>query len=487
MTMQAAVYLGKESIKVQEWPTPELAAGEVLVRVRYAGICGTDMLTFSGKHPRVTPPRILGHEVFGSVAEAKPPADAIWKSGTRVAISRQGTVLVNFLGERTALPEYSMAEVIQGLVPQERFKGRVVVVGSALRGGGDQRPNPYTDDFYGVHLHAQLIHSLLSGSFVRSGVRVVCIAVVMAAALLGTLLGTLRRALVGLLLGLLAAFVWIAVTDAAFIHMRVWAPVAPTLVGLVTGYLVGSVRSLVRTQARARGLRAAFERFGVPELADRLAEGQEDPELFYGRRAEAAILFCDLRDFTRLLERLEVREVVGLLNLFFERVDPVIREHGGVIDKYIGDCVMGLFVAEGPEGENVRNAVRAGLAILREMNLLREEWLFFGGEGEPRVNIGIHVGKVVLCAVGSRRRMQYTAIGAAVNEASELEKLCALVGAQMLVSQAAYEQSSDLLTARPLGSEVVPSRLHGMAVYEVLGPGMPRGPQASSSGSKGSV
>lgn len=86
MTMQAAVYLGKESIKVQEWPTPELAAGEVLVRVRYAGICGTDMLTFSGKHPRVTPPRILGHEVFGSVAEAKPPADAIWKSGTRVAI-----------------------------------------------------------------------------------------------------------------------------------------------------------------------------------------------------------------------------------------------------------------------------------------------------------------------------------------------------------------------------------------------------------------
>jgi len=65
---------------------PELAAGEVLVRVRYAGICGTDVLIRSGKHPRVLPPRVLGHEIFGSVAEARPPADAAWKQGTRVVV-----------------------------------------------------------------------------------------------------------------------------------------------------------------------------------------------------------------------------------------------------------------------------------------------------------------------------------------------------------------------------------------------------------------
>ena len=408
-------------------------------------------------------------------------------TGARVPISRQGALLVDFLGGRNALPEFSMAQLVQGAVRPQSLRGAVVVVGSALRGGGDQRPNPYSDDFYGVHLHAQLIHSLLSGSFVRSGARPVCIAVVMGAALLGTLLGSLRRAVLGLLLGVLAAFVWMAVTDAAFVHARIWVPVAPTLVGLVTGYLAGSVRSLVLTQARARGLRAAFERFGVPELAERLAEGQEDPELFYGRRSEVAVLFCDLRDFTRLLERVEVREVVAALNLFFERVDLVIREHGGVIDKYIGDCVMGLFLADGGEGEHARDAVRAGLAILREMSLSREEWFSLVGEAEPRVNIGIQTGKVVLCAVGSRRRIQYTAIGAAVNEASELEKLCGAVGSQMLVSGAVYDPSSDLVTARPLGPQLVPDRLHGTAVYEILGPGLPRGSQASSPGSKGSV
>lgn len=84
--MKAGVYIGKENIQVQDWQEPRLEAGEVLVRVRYAGICGTDMLIYSGKHPRVVAPRVLGHEIFGKVAESHPSAGAEWKPGTRVAI-----------------------------------------------------------------------------------------------------------------------------------------------------------------------------------------------------------------------------------------------------------------------------------------------------------------------------------------------------------------------------------------------------------------
>ncbi|MFB3923659.1 MAG: zinc-binding dehydrogenase [Terriglobia bacterium] len=84
--MQAGVYTGPHEIEAREWPVPETAAGEVLVRVRYAGICGSDLLIHSGRHPRVVPPRVLGHEIFGTVADARPPADAAWKAGTRVAV-----------------------------------------------------------------------------------------------------------------------------------------------------------------------------------------------------------------------------------------------------------------------------------------------------------------------------------------------------------------------------------------------------------------
>ena len=84
--MQAGVYKGPHEIKATDWPVPQLGAGEVLVRVRYAGICGTDLLIHSGKHPRVVPPRVLGHEIFGTVADTKSPADAAWKAGMRVAV-----------------------------------------------------------------------------------------------------------------------------------------------------------------------------------------------------------------------------------------------------------------------------------------------------------------------------------------------------------------------------------------------------------------
>jgi (R,R)-butanediol dehydrogenase/meso-butanediol dehydrogenase/diacetyl reductase len=84
--MRAGVYRGPDTVKVEDWPVPRLASGEVLVKVRYAGICGSDILIRRGKHPRVVPPRVLGHEIFGAVAEAHSPADVVWKAGTRVAV-----------------------------------------------------------------------------------------------------------------------------------------------------------------------------------------------------------------------------------------------------------------------------------------------------------------------------------------------------------------------------------------------------------------
>jgi len=84
--MQAGVYTGVEKLTLQEWPKPELNPGEMLVKVRYAGICGTDMMIHAGRHPRVVPPRVLGHEIFGAVVETRAAADSKVKEGDRVAV-----------------------------------------------------------------------------------------------------------------------------------------------------------------------------------------------------------------------------------------------------------------------------------------------------------------------------------------------------------------------------------------------------------------
>lgn len=84
--MQAAVYYGKEDVRVTDWPDPILDDGEVLVRVSYSGICGSDMTIYSGKHPRATAPLVPGHEVFGCVEVAGSNTASVWHKGMCVAI-----------------------------------------------------------------------------------------------------------------------------------------------------------------------------------------------------------------------------------------------------------------------------------------------------------------------------------------------------------------------------------------------------------------
>lgn len=84
--MRAAVYYGKENIRVRDWPAPEPAEGEVVVRVRYTGICGTDMAIYAGAHPRAVAPLVPGHEIFGRVEALGSSTDCRWQPGLRVVI-----------------------------------------------------------------------------------------------------------------------------------------------------------------------------------------------------------------------------------------------------------------------------------------------------------------------------------------------------------------------------------------------------------------
>src|SRR5215470_1333393 len=84
--MQAAVYYGKEDVRVKEWPEPALGDREILVRVRYGGVCGSDMTIYSGKHPRAKAPLVPGHEVFGCIEAVGAALDNAWQKGARVAI-----------------------------------------------------------------------------------------------------------------------------------------------------------------------------------------------------------------------------------------------------------------------------------------------------------------------------------------------------------------------------------------------------------------
>ena len=154
-----------------------------------------------------------------------------------------------------------------------------------------------------------------------------------------------------------------------------------------------------------------------PLVADgpELTEDAAAPTLPAGERRQVAVLFADLAGYTALSQELDAEEVHALLGRFFERADRIVEDHGGRIDKHIGDCVMAVFGAPAAHGNDAERAVRASLALRDAMPGLT------AAVGRPiSVHVGIAAGQVVASGIGSAGYSEYAVTGESVNLASRL-------------------------------------------------------------------
>ena len=139
-----------------------------------------------------------------------------------------------------------------------------------------------------------------------------------------------------------------------------------------------------------------------------------------GEMRQVAVLFADLVGYTTLAKALDAEEVHNLLGCFFDRLDRLVKEHGGHVDKHIGDCVMAVFGAPLSHGNDAERAVRAALAIQAVMPALSVE------VARPvQVHIGVAGGQVVASGSGSENHREYTVTGDTVNFASRLTDIAA--------------------------------------------------------------
>lgn len=155
-----------------------------------------------------------------------------------------------------------------------------------------------------------------------------------------------------------------------------------------------------------------------------------------GTTVRAAIMICDLRDFTRISDNWPRDDVIDLLNDYFDAMSEPIARHGGEILKFIGDGLLAIFPLSAPDAcANLLRAVteaRQAMAALNERN---------SGTGRAPLNygIGVHVGDVMYGNIGSTSRLDFTVIGPAVNMASRLEALTKTIGKRVLLSRAFAE------------------------------------------------
>ncbi|MBI2426005.1 MAG: FHA domain-containing protein [Candidatus Hydrogenedentes bacterium] len=210
--------------------------------------------------------------------------------------------------------------------------------------------------------------------------------------------------------------------------------------------------------------RSEFGRFLSPGIVDRIMNEAESVELG-GQRAMVTTLFCDIRGFTNMTEKITPTQLMDLLNEYFTAMTRIIFDHKGTLDKYVGDEIMAVFGAPVSTGDDEYQAVASALAIQKknaELNVTRER------EGRPtfELGIGIDTGDVFAGYFGSPMRMEYTVVGDRVNTAS---RFCSMAGpGKVIVGNATWEKIQDRVVTVPIGAVMLKGKEQEVHAHEIV-------------------
>ncbi|MFN8507662.1 MAG: adenylate/guanylate cyclase domain-containing protein [Dehalococcoidia bacterium] len=244
-------------------------------------------------------------------------------------------------------------------------------------------------------------------------------------------------------------------------------PRVTRLEALVVQVLAAAVGAgLERQQQEARAVRSQvqFEQFFSPELARELAA---DASLLEGREREVTLLFTDVRNFSRISERLGAQRTFAMMQDVMELQSLRIREEDGVVVDYIGDGLLAMWNAPAEQPDHPARACRAAVAFLSDLPALSERWA--AEAGEPiRLGAAIHTGIALVGNTGSRVKFKYGPMGSAVNLASRLENATKYLGVSPLISRATRDRLPAGFGTRRLGGLRVQGFADPIDVFELF-------------------
>ena len=379
----------------------------------------------------------------------------------------------------------SASDVLEGALGPAELRDAMVIVGSTAPGLLDLRVTPVGRAYPGVEAHANVLSGFMEGrSVVRpdyatafDAAQLIAAGVLLAVALplLSAAASVLLSMSVVALLGGINAWLYIAYGLALPAATAIAMSLMAFALNMGYGYFVES-RS-------KRELAALFGTYVPPELVDEMVK-QPDKYTMKATNREMTVMFCDMRGFTAMSEKMEPQELQALLNEVFSRLTQIIRNHRGTIDKYMGDCVMAFWGAPVETPDHAALAVQAALEMeqaVQEINKMHRD------RNLPAIGIGIGLNTGLMCVgdMGSNIRRSYTVIGDSVNLASRIEGLSKHYGTSILASESTVHGASRLVwqvldvvrvtgkeqpvaVFRPIADKAVlsPSQEHELSVWQ---------------------
>ena len=246
-------------------------------------------------------------------------------------------------------------------------------------------------------------------------------------------------------------------------RMYLLTPILATIVGIIT-YIT---QQLIFSRLEKRKMERTLKMYVDSRVADTITGAATPLELAkLSERKRIAILFVDIRGFTSISETLEPEQVVEILNEYLTEVGIAIARWNGTLDKFIGDAAMAIFNAPDDLNDYVQRAACAAMDILEATAAINEKYKD-RYQKEIAVGIGINCGDAIVGNIGSIMRMDYTAIGDAVNIASRLESKAK--PGQILVSESVVTALGEKANVEFLGDLSLKGKSKTVSTYELTG------------------
>jgi adenylate cyclase len=391
--------------------------------------------------------------------------------------AHDGTALINYAGPYKTYKHYNMIDVIDGTVPPETFKDKIVMFGATAVAIGDIRTTPYQSDrvsYMGVEIHANAVDNILHSEergrgFLSRGFREEMIDLLFILTF-GLGLGiwfSKAKPLIATASAIAALAVFGLVVYWAFSSYGMWLSFVLPAGALVANYGVITSYRMVFEEREKRKVRKTFGMYVAPGVINLL---ETNPRKYLkpgGELRPLTMMFSDIRKFTTISEGLTPDELVSLLNEYFDEMIDILFKRWGTLDKFIGDAIMAFWGSPFPQEDHAIRACAASLEMGKRLEELNMKWEALGKK-TLNTGIGLNTGEVNVGNLGSTKRIAWTVMGDPVNLASRLEGATKDYHCKILVGEGTYQLAKDHFVFREIDFLRVVGKQKPVQVFELL-------------------
>jgi len=380
----------------------------------------------------------------------------------------KGFFNINFRGPQKTFKYISFADIYNNKFKEEDIKGKIVLIGTTITTLADLRATVYDLAMPGVEIHANLIDNILKQDFLYKPTWSIALDVLTIFSLtliLGYILIKLKPIIIFPFVIVLTSSLYVYLYQLLFtqgIIVNLFFPI----ICIVSTTLLTTLLKYLEERKTSLFIKDKFAKKVSPAVMNDLLQKQDDT--FKVKNRQLTVFFSDLRDFTKISEKINNPEkLITLLNQYMEPMTQAIIEKEGTVDKFIGDAIMAYWNAP---VECINHADAAVITALNQLKSLKKlnEQMKIEYDLELDIGIGINSGLCTVGEMGSQGRSDYTIIGDNVNLASRVEGLTKFFGVKLIITQHTKNMLNESFKMKELATVKVKGKEEPTTLYEVI-------------------